>query len=140
MMFLQAQAWKLATALAGIAALGLAISLGVANFRLHEMTRARDAAISSIQDPKTGFIARLATCHDNLARANEAITQQNAAIAAEAVKAAEQAAAAKAALDAAQETIRAQQAKVAELLKPLTGNDACKRMNEIDDRMKEGLK
>lgn len=139
MMFLQAQAWKIATALAAMLAVTLGISLGDANFRLHEMTRARDKALAGITDLGTGWASRLATCQANLAVSQGAIASQNAAIAVAAAKAGQQAERANAALTAANKTADARQARIDELMKPLTEGDECKQIKEIDDRLIRNL-
>lgn len=83
---LKAQAWKIATILAGVVSLSLVAFLIAANFENRDLMSQRQALAQSINDPKTGYIAQLSQARTNVETLKVAIDEQRKRFQAEAVK------------------------------------------------------
>jgi uncharacterized membrane protein len=99
-----------------------------------------DTLQAQIDNPTTGWRAKLGTCSTNVDRLDAALTSQSAAT--EAQRAASDRAIAAATKDvaAAQKGQAVADAKVKKLLAPAVGADACIRLLDIDQRVRETLK
>lgn len=138
--WIEARVWQLGTIGASAAAVGLGVALLVSGARLKDAQAARDHLQIAIDQPVTGWAARLTTCQNNTATLQASITGQNAQIDALKAEGVRRTAAAAAALaDAQKETVKAR-ANAAEIMKPLVGVDTCQRVNEADERLLEALK
>lgn len=138
--WLEARVWQFGTVVATLAAFGLAITLSIANARLHDAQTSRDALQASIDTPVTGWAARLTTAKNNAATLDAAIKAQNATIDAMGKDSARRLATASAALAEADKRTASDQARIAKLMKPLVGVDTCQRVIEADERLLESLK
>ena len=69
--------WKLATGAAGVLSVVLSGMLIVASLENRQIAKHRDELITAIQDPHTGYAARLAQSNTNIATLTEAIKTQN---------------------------------------------------------------
>ena len=134
------QAWKIAAA--GL--LVLVISLGVQLARVAgdraKIEKQRAALELSIEDPATGYRARLRTCTDNTVTLTEAITAQGEKVKALGEESRAKTAEAQKAIDAAERGRAAADAKVKSLMRPLVATETCQRVNEADARLLETLK
>lgn len=138
--WLEARVWQFGTAVATLAAFGLAISLSITTARLHDAQKSRDALQASIDTPVTGWAARLTTCQNNTETLQAGIAAQNGQVEGLRAEGAKRMAEAQAALVAAEKRAAADQDRIAKLMKPLVGVDTCQRVIEADERLLESLK
>ena len=138
--FLQAKVWQLGTGVATAAALVLAISLTVTTAGLHRVENERDDIRASIEEPVTGWGARLGTCQANGEALIGRLDAQSVAVAAMGQSSAARIAEAEKGLAAARRDQSQAVAKVTALMKPLVGADTCVRLIEADERLMESLK
>lgn len=130
--------------LAGGLGLALVVSVGF-NVSSALKLRDRNTTISTldkqINDPKTGYVARLATCRSNNQLLQGGISDQNASLALGAAKSATALAKASQQVAKAQIETGKAQAKAADILStaPQGAND-CERFEDIDRRVMESLK
>lgn len=133
--------WKLATAGLAAVSIGLGVYTAVVSLDRARIEVERKSLEQQIQDPKTGYVARLAQAETNVVTARAAVDQQNATL--QSKSAADAAALADLSKQVAQANAAtaAANTKIDRLLKtPLAGADACARMNDADKRLLETLK
>lgn len=138
---IRARIWQIGTLGAAVIAIGLLVMLGLTHVELNHARHDVAALNARIEDPQTGYIARLATCHGNVGRLQATLDQQTAAVAAK--SAADAKALAKAEADLAAERGRSAALQVranATLAYKPAGADACARIEDIRRRYVEGLK
>jgi chromosome segregation ATPase len=140
MQWLEARAWQIGAIAAGAAALGMAVSLSIANARLHDAQATRDALQASIDAPVTGWAARLTTAQNNAATLEATIKSRNDQIDAMGKDSKRRLDEAAAALAAADKRAASDQARIDKLMKPLVGVGTCQRVIEADQRLLESLK
>lgn len=132
--------WKAITSKVGIGVLiALAVFAALAWWGKSSYDHGHDAGAAKVQAaidaPVTGWSARLAQCTANVAVKDAAIDGQNAQIMATAKISADALAKATADLQAARTANVKDAAKLASLMKPLTGVDTCARVLEADKRL-----
>lgn len=122
--------------IAGGLGVALAVSIG---FNVKQAFDKRDQRIEiaaldkQINDPKTGFVARLGTCRANVSTLEKAITDQNESIAVAAAKGARAIAKATEAVAEAKTITRDAQKRVDEALsKPIEGASELERAKNVD--------
>lgn len=131
-----------------IIAIGLAALLTIsAAVNLKQWFHARDLRTANrvldkqINDPKTGYAVRLATCRGNVQTLGGGIDRQNASIAANAARgAAAVADATKFVADAQVKTAQAIKEANDILSAPMAGATVCEQMTDLDRRIMESLK
>lgn len=69
--------WKIGAISASTIALTLAGALILEKQATHRAEQERDSLRSQIENPETGYIARLRTCRDNTARLQQDVERQN---------------------------------------------------------------
>lgn len=133
-------AWKLGTIGAGIVALVLSALLLSSYFETRSLTHQRDALAVEINDPQTGFIAKLAQAHTNTAQLQAGFEHQIVVMRAAAADNARVLASTRAALAAATATARANQNRVDTLMAaPPQGNTLQARITDVDNRIMQDL-
>lgn len=95
---------------------------------------------ATIDQPVTGWKARLATCQGNTVVLQGALASQNDRIDSLGRDSAARLAEAEKGLAAAQRGQAAAEARVAKIMKPLVGADTCLRVIEADQRLMESLR
>lgn len=134
--WLEAQAWKLTTAAAGVTALGLGVSLLFAQNQ-HRKDEKRIAAqvltIDTLGDS-------LDQCRVNVSSLEGAVAQRNVEIDRQAAESKKRLETAQSTLKSAQAATLAAERRIGVLMRPLVGADSCSRMTEMDDRILEDLK
>lgn len=100
----------------------------------------RAEVTATIEQPVTGWKARLSTCQESSDVLLGSIDTQNAAIEALRKDGEVRLAEADKALTKAQKGQAAAEAKVAKIMKPLVGVDTCMRVIEADERLMESLR
>lgn len=131
--------WALRAYIAGAVVVGLlaALLITYGNNRYH----AGEAAQLLVDGAKLSVVqGDLDQCNANVKVKDDAIAGQNASIAQTAADSAKALAVASAGVTAAQKETALGRAKIASLMKPLTGIDTCARVLEANDRLTETLK
>ena len=110
-----------------IAAVALGWSAGVANRDAKRLTRENATLDSTLNDPTTGYVARLTQCRSSLAGAELSINTQNEAIDRLRRESEETTARAQASVRAAQDRARAAERKTQSILqaRPRAGEGVC---------------
>jgi hypothetical protein len=125
-------------ATAGCVVLTIALVFAMIGSKGHERRANRLAA--EIDNPATGWRARLSTCQTNAITLNEAIGRQNAAVEALRLAGVARTAAADKAVQAALgATERAIGAAARISSRPPVGNDTCSRVLDVDRKLVEEL-
>lgn len=139
--FVSGQLWKLTTAAAVVVALGFAGWLVAVKIENGHLTRTNAALSDSINNPATGYIAKLAQAHTNVATLTGALADQNAKLTAKSAKDAAALAAAQKALTNAKASVAALQKRARATLayKPV-GETSCARTADVIKNYLEGLK
>lgn len=137
---IRAAGWQIGAIAAGVAAVGLTASVLWGQAQLKAARAERDQVRAAIEAPGTGWAARLAQSQLNNVTLQRAIDGQNAAIKANSEESARRLQAATEAVDQAKRDTARSKAKVAALMKPLSGFDTCARVIEADQRLLESLK
>lgn len=132
--FLGAQLWKLTTAAGVIGCVVLTGYLIAARVENGHLTADNEALTASINDPATGYAARIAQCRVNTLTYEDAVKQQNVAVDAQAARDKTALDAAEAALTASRDRVAKLQAQAAVTLayKP-SGANACERSQDVID-------
>jgi hypothetical protein len=130
--------------IAGGLAVALAVSIGVnikQAFDKRDLRTQVSTLDKQINDPKTGYVARLGTCRANVATLEKALSDQNESIAISAAKGAQAIARATEAVADAQEITRDAQRRVDRALtKPIEGADELERARNVDAQILGSLK
>lgn len=135
------QLWKLATGAAAVALLVLGFMLTTSYLQNRDLSKQRDVLSARINDPATGYIAKLAQARTNVETLKVEVERQNAAYDKLSVESQAALKAAQARLAAAQAETRALERKVAGFLATAPkGATLDERVRDIDERaMKEFL-
>jgi glycosyltransferase A (GT-A) superfamily protein (DUF2064 family) len=135
--------WKLATAGAAVLTAILGVFLFMSHLETKQLTAQRNKLIAQIEDPKTGFVARLTQANANVETLQDAVKVQNVklqeqAVAAESDK--RRLAALRVELATAQKETAAMQLRLNHFLatKP-QGDTLDARVRDIDKRILEEL-
>jgi len=124
---------------AAIAAV-LVLGLGVQTARLAGAHGDVAKLTDRIENPRTGYIAKLSTCQGNVAGLESAVKAQNNAVAAMGAESARKMDAASIAVTAAIQGRASAEGRAAKLLRaPPAGIDACARMQAADSAVLETL-
>jgi hypothetical protein len=139
--FLTGGLWKIMTGLAGL--LSIALSLALANSYFQNRTLQHQVAVidARINDPKTGFIMKLAQADTNVATLKVALDQQNLKLQAQSDADAKALSDVEAALDAVQHDNQKKDRVISKFLAiPPKGDTLIDRYQDIDQRLVGGLK
>lgn len=138
--WLQAQAWKVATAGAAVMAIGLGLALVVEKHEHAATEKARVVLYDQIYAPGTGFLAVETQLRATNATLDAAVIRQNVEIQRQVDESAKRLAEAAQSLTVAQAATASAERRIGVLMRPLASGDVCKRMIEMDDRFLENLK
>lgn len=136
--------WKIATLGAGVVAAILGFLLFTSHLENKSLVAERDRLVLRIEDPKTGFIARLTQANANVVTLQGAVKSQNEKIAAAGVKAE----ADRQQLERLRKELALAQAETAKMQTRLNqfmatkpqGNSLSERITDIDGRILKDLK
>lgn len=132
---IRARAWQAATVGTAVALLGVS---GAWLIEKHDHGRTR-AELTAVQTDRDELVTRLAIANGNITNLSVAIDERNKAIDAQASRDAAALAEAGKRLAAAQAATAKANAKVADLMRPLVGQDYCSRVVEMDERIMKDL-
>ena len=133
--------WKAAAIGAGVVIVGLGITIAVIDLdRAHLRSEVADLT-DKIENPQTGYIARLTQAQANVATLKAGLDEQNAKVEAQAAEAKARIAATEKRLVDAQAAAASAKTTLARLMAtPLIGKDVCARLSDADRRLLETLK
>ena len=135
------QAWKLATGGAAILSVLLGLALTASYLENRQLVRQIELAEKRINDPKTGYAARLAQSHTNEAQLQFNLDRQNQVLRSQESEAKVRLGATQQALNEAQKRSKDQAVLVRQLLAiPPKGDTLEDRYRDIDNRLLESLK
>lgn len=118
----------------------LVLGLGVQTARLAGAHRDVTKLTDRIENPSTGYIAKLSTCQGNVAGLESAVKAQNSAVAAIGAESARKMDIASVAVTAAIQGRASAEGRAAKLLRSRpAGLDACARMQAADNAVLEAL-
>lgn len=130
--------------IAGGLAVALAVSIGgniKQAFDKRDLRTQVNTLDKQINDPKTGYVARLGTCRSSVASLEKALSDQNQAIAISAAKGAQAVARATKAVSEAREITKEAQRRVDRALsRPIEGADELERARNVDAEILRSLK
>jgi hypothetical protein len=133
--FLQGQLWKVATGLVGVVSIGLIAMLMASYFENRDLMHQRTVLMTSINDPKTGYIAQLSQAHTNVETLKVSLDTQRVALQAKADDANRELRVTEANLAAAQAKTKAMEVRLNKFLATgPQGATAADRIRDIDRR------
>ena len=138
--WLEARAWQVGAIAASAAALSLSVALVASKISEHRLTSQLAEVQASIDDPRTGYIVRLAQCRTNYETVSGELGRQNDAIKRQTEDSAKRIAEAEKSLTVAHAATAAAERRIGVLLRPLVSADTCSRVIEMDERLLESLK